>query len=429
MSVPTQFPPIFLAARPGTEMPGLTPGQTLSARVLGPGANGATLVQAGSQQLALQLPTPLAAGTVLHLRVEARGSDQRLMLLQSSLPLTTAAPKQMQAGAALPQSVPQGQGAPPGMTAGGTAVLATADPLRAALVQVVQTALGRQGSLAALMETIAALGPTAARLPEPVRRVVARLAEGPLRMDGAQVTGRALQQAVQGSGLFMEAALARGGRMLPAGDLKGQLLELTQALRAWLGADVPSAVPVRPPPPPLRGIPPRAPHSPAPPAPPPGTPEETGQKLLDQAEAALSRVRLMQNASLPEEMGRAGTAPAEWNLDLPFVFNGHFGAMPLQIRRDEANGGAPGERSWKVRFAVNLGESGEVGAQIGLRGHSVSVMLWATDAEVAGAMERAMPELAGMLGEAGLSAGTLVCRPGPPEAPSRPSGGLVDAVS
>ena len=427
MSVPTQFPSIPLAARPGAEASGLTPGQTLSVRVLGPGVNGATLVQAGSQQLALQLPMPPAAGTILHLRVEGRGPDQRLVLLQTGPTLTTDAPKQMQAGAALPQSVPQGPGVSPVATAGGT-FQPTADPLRAVLVQMVQAALGRQGSVTALMETIAALGP-AARLPEPVRRVVGRLAERPMRMDGTPVNGRNLQQAVQGSGLFMEAVLAGGARPAAVADLKGQLLELTQVLRAWLGADVPAAAPVRPPPPPLRGIPPRAPHRSAPPASLPDAPEEVGRKLLDQAEAALSRVRLLQNASLPEEASRTGAGTAEWNLDLPFVLNGHFGAMPLQIRRDEANGGAPGERNWKVRFAIDLGESGEVGAQIGLRGGNVSVLLWATDAATAGAMEQATPELAGMLGQAGLSPGTLVCRSGPPEAPNRPSGGLVDAVS
>ncbi len=429
MSVPTQFPSITLAARSGAaEMTGLTPGQTLSVRVLGPATGGGTLVQSATQQLALQLPTPPAAGTILHLRVEGRGPDQRLVLLQASPPFSQAAPSPSQSSAALPQFVPPGFSSGGGAANGSVAPQPGTDPARHALAQMVQAALGRQGNVVPLLETIAALGVSATSLPEPVRRLLERIAGMPLRLGEASVGGRSLQQAALGSGLFQESALS-GGRVLPPGsDLKGQLLELSQVLRSWLGPEVAAVAPIRPPPPPLRGALPRAPSRSSPGASLSGTPKQAGQRLLDQAEAALSRVRLMQNASLPDETVRM-TGSAEWNFDLPFVFNGHFGAMPMQIRRDDSSGGAPGERSWKVRFAVDLGENGEIGAQIALRANQASVMLWATQPGLATAMEGALPQLAEMLSQAGLSPGTLVCRPGPPEGPSRPSGGMLDAVS
>lgn len=432
MSMPTQFPPISLALRPGTtDLLGLGVGQTISARVLGPGADGGTLVRVGLQQLTLQLPTPPAAGTVLHLRIDGRTADGRMTLSQLAPPLTPTAPAQVEAGAVLKQFA---AGGPPtaaaGSAAGGHAsTQAPTDPTRLALTQMVQSALGRQGNMAALFTTIAALGPGARHLPEPVRRLLGEIAPHALRLGETPVTGRSVQQAVRTSGIFQEALLstATGGAAVQ-GELKGQLLALSEVLRQWLGAAPAGSVPANMPPP-MRSVAPRAVRTPVDRASPPETGEEAGRRLLDDVEATLSRVRLLQNASLPDETGRPASARSEWNLDLPFVYQGQFGVLPFQIQADEGGGRAEGERGWKVRFAMDLGRSGEVGAQISLRGHRASAMLWATQDATAQAIEDALPDLAQMLTEAGLSPGSLICRRGPPEAASRPSGGIVDATS
>lgn len=431
MSMPTQFPSISLAPRPGAmDLLGLGVGQTISARVLGPAAEGGTLVRIGVQQLTLQLPTPPAAGTVLHLRVEGRTADGRVTLSQLAPALTPTAPAQAEAGAGLKQFL---AGGPP--TAGSApavhgSTLAPADPTRLALTQMVQSALGRQGNMAALFATIGALGPVARHLPEPVRRLLGEIAPHALRLGEAPVAARRLQQAVRTSGIFQEALLSTSSSGAGVqGELKGQLLALSEVLRRWLGAAPANPTPANVPSPPARGVTPRAARTLIDRALPPETGEAAGRRLLNDVEATLSRVRLLQNASLPGETGRAALERSEWNLDLPFVYQGQFGVLPFQIQADEGGGQAEGERGWKARFAIDLGSSGEVGAQISLRGRRASALLWATEDATAQAIEDALPELAQMLAEAGLAPGTLTCRRGQPEAAGRPSGGIVDATS
>jgi hypothetical protein len=154
---------------------------------------------------------------------------------------------------------------------------------------------------------------------------------------------------------------------------------------------------------------------------------ESARQLLEQTEDALSRVRLLQNASLPDEAVRHNAS--EWNLDLPVILNGQPGVVPFQVQQD-GGGDQPGhERGWRVRFAIDLGDRGEAGAQISLRGGRVSAMLWAEEPATAMALEEDLGWLTAVLSQAGLTPGTLVCRQGAPEAPARMPGGLVDAQS
>lgn len=434
MSIPAQFPPISFSLRQGTaDMLGLGLGQTISARVLGPAADGGTLVRVGVQQMTLQLPTSPAVGTILHLQVEGRTADGRITLSQSAPAPTPAAPAHAGAGTALgqfPASGPEPAGSGSAAAIPGGTKAPPTDPTRLALIQMVQSALGRQGNMASLFTTIAALGPVAGQLPDAARRLLGEIAPHALRLGETPVAARNLQQAVRTSGIFQEASLSTTGSAgAIQGELKGQLLALGEVLRRWLGAAPPGPAPVNAPPPPMRGVAPRAARTQAHLARPPETGEEAGRRLLDEVEATLSRLRLLQNASLPDDAGRPTSPRSEWNLDLPFVYQGQFGVLPFQIQADEGGGQAEGERGWKVRFAMDLGKSGEVGAQIGLHGRRASVMLWATEDGIAQAIEDAMPELAGMLADAGLEPGTLICRRGRPEGVGRSSGGILDATS
>ena len=299
---------------------------------------------------------------------------------------------------------------------------------QAALAQMVQAALPRQDSVAALNATVTAvLGKVP--LPEPVVRAARQVLAGQIDLGTVKLEGATLQRAVLRSGVFQEANLVRGGTPVATADTKTALLALRQTLSAWLDgqpAPVPAAAQAAPP---LRGGIPRARGGDAPPnVDPAAAPEEVGRQLLERTEAALSRLRLHQHASLPDPTGRQ---TADWSMDLPVLVGGHQTLMQLQIHRDAPGEGQQAtERGWQMRFALNLPGFGEVGAQVSLRGGATGVMLWASEPETAAALEADIAELRDGLAAAGLRAGAVIVRHGAPPEPPRPAGEhhLVDAM-
>lgn len=293
---------------------------------------------------------------------------------------------------------------------------------QAALAQMVQAAVPRQGSIVALTTALSAVAGRVV-LPEPVVRAAQQVLAGRVVLDSAQFDGEALKSAVGGSGVFQEANLARG-QALPQPDMKSALLTLRQTLTTWLGQQAPVAA-VAPLPPPLRGHIPRARGQEAPPLDPAAAPDEVGRQLLERTESALARVRLHQHASLPDPAGRT----VDLSLDLPVMAGAHQTLMQLQIQRDqhgEAEGAA--ERGWQMRFALNLPDMGEVGAQITLRAGAVGVMLWASTPDATAALDAEIGALRQALQGAGLQAGAVLVRHGePPATPATPSGHFVDS--
>lgn len=318
-------------------------------------------------------------------------------------------------------------GGAPGMAAPPTAAPSVAATPQAALAQMVQAALPRQHSVAALNATVAAvLGKVP--LPEPVVRAARQVLAGQLDLGTAKLEGATLQRAVLRSGVFQEASLARG-TPVAAADAKTALLALRQTLTTWLGgqqAPVQAAAQVAPP---LRGSVPRARAGEAPAAvDPAAAPEEAGRQLLARTEAALSRLRLHQHASLPDPSGRQS---ADWSMDLPVLVAGHQTVMQLQIHRDAPDEGKDVvERGWQMRFALNLPGLGEVGAQVSLRGGATGVMLWASEPETAAALEADLGDLREGLAATGLRPGAVIVRQGAPPEPRRPAAEhhLVDAT-
>ncbi|ODT65057.1 MAG: hypothetical protein ABS75_32975 [Pelagibacterium sp. SCN 63-23] len=322
----------------------------------------------------------------------------------------------------LSSAMPVGQ-----VTAPAAAPAATASNPQVALLQMVQQSLPRQDSIVGLTTALASLAGRAA-LPEPVLKAAQQVLALRLNLDGGPVDGAALQKAVQRSGLFQEALLASGQGKAAGGDLKTALLGLQQRLGAWLGNQAPVEQ-VGSVAPPLRGQVPRARGGGAMPAELPSDPQELGKVLLERTEAALSRVRLHQNASLPEPAARHD---AQWSLDLPVTIAGQQNLLQLQIYRDaEGEQARPEERGWQVRFAINLSESGEVGAQISLRGKATGVLIWAEQAETAAMLAEGVDALRGELEAVGLMPGAVLVREGAPAAapgPAAPSGHVVDAT-
>jgi hypothetical protein len=454
----------------------LSPGQTVEGRVHGPAPDGGTLVQIGRQSLSLSLPASVSVGTLLSLRVEQADGQLRLALIGARPPSTpqlpatnvdisqasrpaqaplTYGPPATPAVAAVPVAAPavatlapaiapsaatpglagippiapvappssaigaqlQSNGAPPftitqpgpnGVAPYGGGLPPT--PQAVALNQMVQRALPLQASLGGLTGLLpAALGQLA--FPEPVLKAARQILDNQLvPRGGSVVDASALKTAVQNSGVFQEARLAAGAPAGSGTDTKSGLLALQKSLGQWLGnqAQIAAAAPV---PPPLRNVLPRA-RLPEAPSVLPVDPEEAGRMLLERTDAALSRVRLHQHASLPDH---ARPAEPSWSMEIPIMAGLQQAILQLQIQRDGTNEGERAEeRGWQVRFAVNLPTLGEVGAQISLRAQTVGVMLWADESETARGFEAGVEDLRLSLMEAGLLVGAVVIRRGAP---------------
>ena len=155
---------------------------------------------------------------------------------------------------------------------------------------------------------------------------------------------------------------------------------------------------------------------------------ELGRALHSQTDAAISRVKLGQLASLPDADGPR-VVTNELRVELPFLIGHELVMAQIQISRDSARRETGRKRAWSMRFAMNFAGTGEVGADVGVLGKAVNVALWATEPETVEALNAALPELAGALEAIGLDPGSVRVRPGVPVAAPAHSGQLVDSLS
>jgi hypothetical protein len=344
----------------------------------------------------------------------------------SPAPVTTAAPAAVTAAPpAIPQAAPITPSTPvttntPGPQPPAPAAAPATSPLPAtpqlALSRMVQQALPRQDSIVGLVTALTSIAGRVS-LPEPVAKAAQQVLANRLPLD-ARLDGKAIKTAVLLSGVFQEALLTAGQGKPAATDLKSSLLGLRQALGAWLGdqSEIQRAGSV---PPPLKGQIPRAriPDMPQPDL--PEDPVEAGKILSERTDAALSRLRLHQAASLPDPV--ATRQEAQWSMDLPVTVAGQQTILQLQIHGDpEGDTGRPEDRGWQVRFAINLSALGEVGAQISLRSKTVGVLLWSDKPETAEALAARIDTLRDGLTSVGLLPGAMIVRAGAPPPPARP---------
>jgi hypothetical protein len=260
--------------------------------------------------------------------------------------------------------------------------------------------------------------------PAPVVEAMRKVLAAQLPLDPGKLDGPTLAKAISASGLFQEAKLGQG--QVPSGlDQKTALLALRQSLASWLAPQA-SAQPIAQTLPPMRGQVPRARPSEIAPVDTEAHAEELGKQIFERTEESLSRLRLHQNASMPDPVARDA---ADWSMDLPVLVGTQQSVLHLQIRRyGESSGVAPGERGWQMRFAISLPQLGEVGAQVSLRGGATGVMLWATERETSGSLETHLPALRQTLAEIGLRPGSILVRHGePPASPPTGSGHFLDA--
>lgn len=299
-------------------------------------------------------------------------------------------------------------------------------PPNLSLAQPAQAA-ARQDSMGPLLQNLNALAGRVAALPRPVAEAAARLLAHRLPLDRGAPTGEAVRQAVMRSGVFATPAAAGAAAQ---GDVKSALLQLRSALLGMLdGGEIAPVAPVaRRPPPPLRDAQPRAVRGEAPTLPESAGARETGRVLLSQTDAALSRLKLTQLASQPLEARGAAPAGPDFMVELPMVLGHELAIAQLQVQRDGKGKHRPGERGWRLRFAVSFSMIGEVGAQISLLGGTTNVVIWAAEPETAAALDEMLPELAPALAARGLSVGALRVRRGVPEAAEHGAGRLMDEM-
>ena len=262
-----------------------------------------------------------------------------------------------------------------------------------------------------------------AGLPEPVMRAARQvLAQQTVITD--KLTGEQLQQAVAKSGVFLEAALAKG-QPVPT-DAKAALLALKAAISSFLGTTPASTAPLEHAPPPVRGALPRVAGFDMPVL--PDAPRDVAHLLHNHADGALARIKLLQLASLPDADG-VRPAPPELRVELPFLVGSELVMAQLQVMQDGGRRQANGKRGWTMRFALNSAATGEVGAEIGLLGSDVNVALWAADPAMAAELAATLPELEQSLAGLGLNPGAIRCRGSVPPSAAQQSGQFMDSLS
>ena len=267
---------------------------------------------------------------------------------------------------------------------------------QAALAQMLPEALAKQDSAAPLLAALAAAVERPNLLPEPIlRAALGVLAQRIVVADGT-LPAAMLEAAVAKSGVLLEANLAKAE--LQPGDAKAGLLALRSALARFLG------------------------ETPVP------APRDAVRALHGQTDAAVSRIKLMQLASLPDADPARPSAPT-LRMELPFLIGHELVMAQLQISRDGARREAERKRGWTMRFALNFSATGEVGAEVGLLGKAVNVALWAVEPATAEALNEALPELATALSAIGLNPGAMRIRQGVPEPERPPSGRLLDSTT
>lgn len=209
------------------------------------------------------------------------------------------------------------------------------------------------------------------------------------------------------------------------------------AARGYGGLVADSGKPKTPPPPfadgPMAGQRPSASELPA-----HAAPDEIVRRLLKGVGAALARQDLMQIASLREvhhdpETGETRPQPARLNLDVPFVTPQGVAVAQFEITRDGGGGGGamvgPVERTYRVRFSIDVEPLGPVHALVTLTGARARVSLWAERAETIARLRAGEEALGAALRQAELTPEVAVHSGPPPVKDARALGHFVDQAS
>lgn len=291
---------------------------------------------------------------------------------------------------------------------------------------------GRQGSLEGLFKNLQGLSQQSG-LPDELRGSIDKLL-GLLPEGGQLGTAKGLAQALENSGLFLEAKLLSGQTASLPQDLKANLLRLVAQLLPNLpGAALPpggtaatalaQALPAF-----VRNalgnltqanlrqqglsfpLPARLLQS--------LEGEGDLEALLKLAAAAVSRLQTHQLSSLAQTQVTAeGYLQTTWQLELPMRNQQDIVPLQIKLQREEPNNaGKPEQKEllWRVELAFDLEPLGPLQVQAQLIRGSLSSQLWAERANTAELIDHELGHLRERLLAAGLDVGELACRQGMP---------------
>ncbi|HKR77033.1 MAG TPA: flagellar hook-length control protein FliK [Rhodanobacter sp.] len=299
-----------------------------------------------------------------------------------------------------------------------------AQPTDPVLQRALRERLPQQNGYAPLLATLDALAqrPVLRQLPPDLRNALALLEQA--MPSPAEVTrGEGLRVAIEHSGLFLEALLARPrGQPTPAlqDDWKGALLRLVGLLDRRTPAPAARNTGETAPPMLQRGLQ-AQPRAALPPSLLAGDEvEPLLDRLQGDVKAALARIEVAQLESA------SGPLPA-WMIEIPL--HGVDGHDVLQLQLEYTVDTGDGSHGWNLGFALDLPALGAVHGELQLREPRLSVRLWAAQADTVQLLESQFGALRQRLAACGLLLDQLSCQLGLPEPPNRYSAVLLQATA
>lgn len=272
--------------------------------------------------------------------------------------------------------------------------------LQSAIAALRQSAVVKQDGLATLMANVLR-AVTSGTLPPAVQAAVQQLVDLHLPTNKAP-TADDIKSALSNSGLFTEAALAKGS--VPS-DLTAGLGKLSQAAQDWAAkaatsgkADIPHQGPSVPPP----GTTPTGQAAALATLPQEADAALTAKLLASGSDAALARQELLQLASLPDAQS---AAEKRWMVDVPLMTPQGPAVAQLVVTRDgKSTSPETPEPVWRVGLAVNLEPLGPVRANLALSGGHAWVTIAAERPESLDKLQQNASSLSGALQDAELEA-------------------------
>lgn len=270
--------------------------------------------------------------------------------------------------------------------------------------QALRERLPQQNGYAPLLATIGALSQwTIVRQLPPYLRSALALLEHSMSTPQEVSTGEGLRQAVNRSGIFLEAQLAQA----PASDattahddMKGALLRLVAILKGQPLVGESSDAEVDPP---LlyRGVLPQG-RFPLPP------------ELANSSEATDFLPRLytdVQAALARLEVAQLQAGVANWLVEIPIQDADGADVLQLLLKQQQE-----GEQAWTLGFSLDLPSLGPIVGELQLRGLRLSLRLWAQHRDTVDRLEEQFEDIRSRLDATGLFLDQLSCQFGLPQA-------------
>ena len=283
-------------------------------------------------------------------------------------------------------------------------ILGASSQLDSNINQALRERLPQQNGYAPLLATVGALSQWAIvrQLPPYLRSALALL-EHSMSTPQEISTGEGLRQAVNRSGIFLEAQLAQApadDATTAHDDMKGALLRLMTILKGQplIGEGNDDEVD-----PPLfyRGVMPQGRLS---------LPSELAHsneatdflpRLYTDVQAALARL----------EVAQLQAGMTKWMVEIPVQDTDGADVLQLLLNQQQA-----GEQSWTLGFSLDLPSLGPIVGELHLRGLRLSVRLWAQHRQTVDQLEEQFDNMHSRLDATGLFLDQLSCQFGLPQA-------------